>query len=37
VGIRVAPAGWARGRPLGPVALKGKGEIEIYRCDGVGA
>jgi adenylate cyclase len=29
--------GRARGRPLGPVALKGKGEIEIYRCEGVEA
>jgi adenylate cyclase len=29
--------GRARGQPLGPVALKGKGEIEIYRCDGVEA
>ena len=26
--------GRARGQPLGPVALKGKGEIEIYRCEG---
>ena len=29
--------GRARGQPLGPVALKGKGEIEIYRCEGVEA
>ena len=29
--------GRARGQPLGPVALKGKGDIEIYRCEGVEA
>ena len=29
--------GRARGQPLGPVALKGKGEIEVYRCEGVEA
>ncbi len=29
--------GRARGQPLGPVALKGKGAIEIYRCEGVEA
>jgi class 3 adenylate cyclase len=29
--------GRARGQPLGPVALKGKSEIEVYRCDGVDA
>jgi class 3 adenylate cyclase/CheY-like chemotaxis protein len=29
--------GRGRGQPLGPVALKGKGEIEIYRCEGVEA
>jgi adenylate cyclase len=29
--------GRARGRPLGAVALKGKGEIEIYRCEGIEA
>jgi adenylate cyclase len=29
--------GRARGQPLGPVALKGKGEIEIWRCEGVDA
>ena len=27
--------GRARGQPLGPVALKGKGEVEVYRCEGV--
>ncbi|MCE3250093.1 MAG: adenylate/guanylate cyclase response regulator, partial [Geminicoccaceae bacterium] len=26
-------AGRARGIPLGPVALKGKGEIQVYRCE----
>jgi class 3 adenylate cyclase len=30
-------AGRARGAPLGPVPIKGKGEIEIWRCDGVEA
>jgi adenylate cyclase len=30
-------AGRARGRPLGPVVLKGKGEIEVYRCEGIEA
>jgi class 3 adenylate cyclase len=29
--------GRARGQPLGPVALKGKGEIAVYRCEGVDA
>ena len=29
--------GRARGHPLGAVALKGKGAIEIYRCEGVDA
>jgi class 3 adenylate cyclase len=29
--------GRARGQPLGPVALKGKGEIAVYRCDGINA
>ena len=29
--------GRARGQPLGPVALKGKGEIAVFRCDGIGA
>jgi adenylate cyclase len=29
--------GRARGQPLGPVALKGKGAIEVYRCEGVEA
>ena len=29
--------GRARGRPLGPVVLKGKGEIEVYRCEGIEA
>jgi class 3 adenylate cyclase len=29
--------GRACGQSLGPVVLKGKGEIEIYRCDGVEA
>jgi adenylate cyclase len=29
--------GRARGQPLGPVALKGKGAIEIWRCEGVEA
>jgi class 3 adenylate cyclase len=29
--------GRARGQPLGPVALKGKGEIAIYRCEGIEA
>jgi class 3 adenylate cyclase len=29
--------GRARGRPLGPVALKGKGAIEIWRCESVDA
>jgi adenylate cyclase len=29
--------GRVRGRPLGPVALKGKGAIEIWRCEGVKA
>ena len=29
--------GRARGQPLGPVALKGKGAIEVYRCDGIDA
>jgi adenylate cyclase len=27
--------GRARGQPLGPVALKGKGEIEVYRCESI--
>jgi branched-chain amino acid transport system substrate-binding protein len=27
----------ARGQPLGPIALKGKGEIAVYRCEGVEA
>jgi adenylate cyclase len=27
--------GRARGQPLGPVALKGKGEIEVFRCEGL--
>jgi adenylate cyclase len=30
-------AGRARGTPLGPVTLKGKGEIQVYRCEGVDA
>lgn len=25
--------GRCRGRPLGPVALKGKGDIDVYQCD----
>jgi class 3 adenylate cyclase/CheY-like chemotaxis protein len=29
--------GRVRGQPLGPVALKGKGEIAVYRCDGIEA
>jgi class 3 adenylate cyclase len=29
--------GRARGQPLGPVALKGKGAIEVYRCEGIEA
>jgi adenylate cyclase len=29
--------GRARGQPLGPVALKGKGEIQVYRCEGIEA
>jgi class 3 adenylate cyclase len=29
--------GRVRGQPLGPVALKGKGEVEIYRCEGIDA
>jgi adenylate cyclase len=29
--------GRARGHPLGAVALKGKGQIEVYRCEGVDA
>jgi class 3 adenylate cyclase/CheY-like chemotaxis protein len=29
--------GRARGQPLGPVALKGKGAIEIWRCESVEA
>ena len=29
--------GRGRGQPLGPLALKGKGAIEIYRCEGVDA
>jgi class 3 adenylate cyclase/CheY-like chemotaxis protein len=29
--------GRARGQPLGPVALKGKGAIAIYRCEGIEA
>ncbi len=29
--------GRCRGQPLGPVLLKGKGEIEVYRCDGINA
>jgi class 3 adenylate cyclase/CheY-like chemotaxis protein len=27
--------GRARGQPLGSVALKGKGEIQVYRCEGI--
>ena len=27
-------AGRCRGEPLGPVSVKGKGEIEVYRCTG---
>ena len=27
----------ARGHCLGRVSLKGKGEIEVYRCEGVDA
>jgi adenylate cyclase len=27
--------GRARAQPLGPVALKGKGEIAVYRCEGI--
>ena len=27
--------GRARGQPLGPVALKGKGAIAVYRCEGI--
>jgi adenylate cyclase len=27
--------GRVRGEPLGPVALKGKGEIAVYRCEGI--
>jgi adenylate cyclase len=30
-------AGRARGEPLGPVALKGRGAIEVYRCEGIDA
>jgi adenylate cyclase len=39
--VHLSEAAWrrldgrARGQPLGPVALKGKGEIEVYRCEGV--
>ena len=29
--------GRARGQPLGPVALKGKGDIEVWRCEGIEA
>jgi class 3 adenylate cyclase len=29
--------GRVRAQPLGPVTLKGKGEIEVYRCEGVEA
>jgi class 3 adenylate cyclase len=28
-------AGRARGIPLGPVTLKGRGEIQVYRCEGI--
>jgi hypothetical protein len=34
---RLALDGRARGQPLGPVALKGKGAIEVYRCEGIEA
>ena len=30
-------AGRARGQPLGPVALKGKGAIAVYRCEAIDA
>ena len=39
--VYVSEAAWrqldgrARGHPLGPVALKGKGAIAVYRCEGV--
>jgi class 3 adenylate cyclase len=29
--------GRARGQPLGPVALKGKGAIAVYRCEAIDA
>ena len=41
--VHLSEAAWRRldgrahGQPLGPVALKGKGAIEVYRCEGVGA
>jgi adenylate cyclase len=41
--IHLSDAAWrqldgrARGVPLGPVNLKGKGEIEVYRCEGIQA
>ncbi len=28
-------AGRCRGEPLGPISVKGKGEIEVYRCTGI--
>jgi len=39
--VHLSEAAWrrldgrARGHPLGPVALKGKGEIQVYRCEGI--
>jgi class 3 adenylate cyclase/CheY-like chemotaxis protein len=41
--VHLSEAAWrrldgrARGQPLGPVALKGKGEIQLYRCEGIEA
>jgi class 3 adenylate cyclase len=41
--VHLSEAAWrrldgrARGQPLGPVALKGKGEIEVWRCEGTDA
>jgi adenylate cyclase len=39
--VHLSEAAWrqldgrARGHPLGPIALKGKGEIQVYRCEAV--
>ena len=33
--IRRELRGRAQGAPLGPVILKGKGAIEVWRCDGL--